>query len=239
MTILETFNISPTTEHTEKELNQIITKYDRYQSTKSKAILKAEEEFYLKNERMRIQLEMNTNIPTSEYENRKQLDLLMAEKKANADPKYAVFITINPQNNSLDDFPKLDQCVQKAISKCWITDYAYVYEQRSDNKNEIHGLHTHILLRRNTRPSNLEREIRSTFKGIVGKPDKHINIKYIKKEWINDKLNYMAGNKTGNDSTGKPKSEKVPIDIFMREKLQIPRLFKNDECAFETEKLFS
>lgn len=240
MSPLELFNIQQQpTELTDEEKDNILSKYDRYTELKAKAILKAEEEFYLKNERMKINLQLNKNIPQKEYDERCELERLMKEKKQEADPKYAVFITINPEINTLEGFEKLHNCVKKAVSKCWITDYCYCYEQRSANPNDIHGLHTHILLRRNTRPSNLEREIRSTFKSIVGKPDKHINIKYIKKEWINDKLEYMSGLKTGNDANGIPKADKVSVDRIMREKLEISRIYKNDDCAFDIPKFFS
>lgn len=220
-------------------LDSEVEKRLRKYKMKQAALLKATEEFYLKNERMRIQLELNDDISKEDYEESRRLKQLVKDKKKEADSKYACFITINPKENKLTDFQKLDNCVKKALSKCWVTDYCYCYEQRSNDPHDIHGLHTHILLRRNTRPSNLEREIRNTFKGIVGKPDKHIDIKYIKKEWINDKLEYMSGHKTGTDQSGKPKQDKVPIDIVMRNELGIKHIYYNEGCEYDLGKFFS
>ena len=121
----------------------------------------------------------------------------------------------------------MDKLVKKCLSKYWITDYAYCYEQRSDNADDIHGLHAHILLTRNLKPSHCKREIQSTFKSIVGIPDKHINIQFKKKEWIPDKINYMLGNKTGEG-----KEPKTEVDKLMRKTLGIEDIYYSENCAY-------
>lgn len=187
----------------------------------------AEKEFYLRKERLKIQLRINTSIPKSEYEEMDKLLATQKEKNKENDPNFAVFITINPKNNKLSDFKALKDKVEKCITKYWVTDYCYCYEQRSDDQTNIHGLHAHILLTRNLKPSHIKREIQSTFKTIVGIPDKHINIQYKKKDWIPDKIEYMTGTKTGDG-----KDTKQIIDKIMRKTLGIEDIYKNDNCGY-------
>lgn len=204
---------------TEELVDTIVKKGIRYNQYKEIAVNRAEEEFYIQMERLKIKLGKNTNIPDSDYKEMEQLLQQFKELKTNDDLRYAAFITVSPSASTLMDFDHLDTTVKKCLSKHWVDEYVYCYEQRSADKDNIHGLHVHILLRRHTKPSHLEREVRNTFKHIVGTP-KHINIQYKKKEWIKDKIEYMRGNKT---DSGKP--EKVVIDKLMRKTLGIGDLF--------------
>lgn len=201
------------------EIEGVIKKALAYEQFKEIANIRAQEEFYIKKERLKIKLRLNKNIPSYEYDEMEELIKQSKELKKNDDLKYAAFITINPKLNLIDDFEQLSKFVHKCLSKHWVNEYAYCYEQRSQDEENIHGLHVHILLTRHTKPSHLEREVRSTFNSIIGHP-KHIDIKYKKKEWINDKLDYMSGKKT---DEGKP--EKVVVDKLMRQTLGIEDIY--------------
>ncbi len=212
---------------TETEETEIVQKGIRFDNHKIHAKNKAEEDFYLKKERLLIKLRLNTNIPEWEYEEMDRLLATQKEQNKQNDPNYAVFITINPKANLITDFKALDDKVKKCISKYWVTDYCYCYEQRSDDEKNIHGLHAHILLTRNLKPSHTKREVQSTFKAIVGIPDKHINIQYKKKDWIPDKLEYMLGKKSGDG-----KDSKQIIDKIMRKTLGIENYYSNEKCGY-------
>lgn len=206
-------------EEEEREVEKLFRKI----TFKEQAERAAEQEFYLKKERMKIQLELNTNIPEEEYKEMEKFQNLLKEKKKSNLPNYCGFVTVNPEKNHLEDFEQLDKRVKKCLSKVWVTDYAYCYEQRSTDENDIHGLHCHILLIRGIKPKHFEREIRSSFKAIVRNDQLHVNIQYKRKEWIPDKLEYMKGLKTGDG-----KDLKIPVDKIMREKLGIEDMYYSE-----------
>jgi len=191
---------------------------------------KAEEEFYLKIERYKIKLRRNTNIPESQYDLMESLEQELKEKNKNSDNKFAGFITINPQQNDPSVIEELLKLCEKCVSKYWVSEYAYVIEQRSADQSNISGIHAHLLIKRDIKPSHFEREVRSTFNKLVQIPQKHIHISWKKKEWINDKLEYMKGNKTGEG-----KDLKTDVDTYMRELYNIDSMY-NSEAAFESQK---
>jgi len=193
--------------------------YQELQLIKKEAGKLALREFYLQKERLKIKAGKNLIIFKSDYEEIETLKQISRENKISLDPKYALFITINPKINDLSGYQELNKRVEKCVAKYWITDYAYCYEQRSTDPNLITGLHTHILLTRGShKPSHCEREIQSTFLSLCGNA-KHINIQYKKKDWIKDKISYMLGDKTGDG-----KDLKTPIDTIMRETLGIEKI---------------
>lgn len=169
--------------------------------------------------------EMEESIPQYLKDKLMKVESRIKESKDERDPKYFAFVTINPENNKFEDYQALNILVEKCVSKYWVTQYAYCYEQRSDDADNIFGLHCHcIFIRAGKRPSELEREIRSTFSKCVGIPNLHINIQYKRKEWLQDKVDYMKGLKTGEG-----KDTKVSIDSIMRSRLKIPDYVSNME----------
>jgi len=193
--------------------------YQEIQTFKREAEKLALKEYYLQLERMKIKAGKNLKIFSTDLTEMESYKESLKETKLQNDPKYALFITINPECNDISGYTELNKRVEKCVAKYWITDYAYCYEQRSTDATLINGLHCHILLTRGShKPSHCEREIRSTFSSLCGN-SKHINIQYKKKEWINDKLNYMLGDKTGDG-----KEEKTLIDTEMRKTLGIEKI---------------
>ncbi len=203
--------------------NQIFDKYMELEDIKKTAKFKAIQEFYIQKERIKIKLKENELIFSKDYEEMEELSTKLKDLKKEQDPKYALFITINPAVNDTSVYQELDQKVKKCISKYWVSDYCYCYEQRSDDCKSIHGFHCHILLTRGAhKPSHCEREVRSTFGSMVGIPSKHINIQYKRKEWIPDKISYMLGNKTGDG-----KDKKSEVDKIMRKDLGIKEIYRS------------
>lgn len=105
-------------------------------------------------------------------------------------PPYA-FITINPYATiTLDQFVKY---VNKFMKRKFIDAYYYVYEVR---KEDLSGLHCHMLIKYNCKPYDLKRNLQSTFKHVCDESNPHVlNIKYIEEDIIQSKISYMQGNK--------------------------------------------
>lgn len=170
-------------------------------------------------------LEMEEAMPEYLKKKLQAAEEKLKDGKDDRDSKYFAFVTINPEHNKCEDYQALNTLVEKCVAKYWVTEYAYCYEQRSDNADDIFGLHSHmILIRAGKRPSELEREVRSTFSKCVGIPQLHINIQWKKKAWLQDKVDYMKGLKTGDG-----KDTKVEIDKKMREQLGIENYVSNME----------
>lgn len=219
---VETLRGKNTDEWTDED-SKLLDKVMELREIQKNAKLKAIQEFYIQKERIKIKLKENELIFSKDYEEMEELTAKLKESKKDHDPKYALFITINPAVNDTSVYQELDKKVKKCLSKYWITDYCYCYEQRSDDAKSIHGFHCHILLTRGAhKPSHCEREIRSTFGSLVGIPSKHINIQYKRKDWISDKISYMLGNKTGDG-----KDKKSEVDKIMRKNLGIEEIYRS------------
>lgn len=210
-----------------EQLETCMKNMNLYHSRKSIAKNKAEEEFYLKQERLKIQLGFNASIPDYEYAEMERLQELQSKKKQDSSPNYCVFVTVSPQNGSFNGFEDLRSRVEKCVQKYWITEYAYCFEQRKEEilepDNPLQGLHSHILIKKNSMtPKHIIREITSTFKSkdYVARLD----FKWKKKEWIPDKIAYMQGEKTGEG-----KLEKTLVDKTMRQTLGIEKTIFYDD----------
>lgn len=138
--------------------------------------------------------------------------------KKNIDNKFGnvLFITINPRPDiELTTFIK---SMNKFISKVWIEDYIYVYEQRGTTEEESgKGFHAHILLWKpdNKKSHEVIRETKNTFKNICSIDNPSIlNIKNCKEEDIPKRKNYMLGIK--NTETDPSKQVKQEIDLTWR-----------------------
>lgn len=113
--------------------------------------------------------------------------VLSSVKKRLQNKNYShLFLTINPPPSMiLEDFhKKIKNTLQTTKGlKLWIEGYLYVLEQRGENKEEIgKGFHTHILikLKDHKKKSEIDRELKNQWKGILDTENYHIfNIKYI------------------------------------------------------------
>ncbi len=212
---------------TEREINEMAETFQELRVIQVEAEKAAIKDFYVKLQRKRIKLKQQALIPESAYEEDAVLTEQLAKKNGDDDDKYCAFITVNPAKNKLEDFEQLRIKTERCVAKRWVTEYQYCYEQRATDPENIHGLHLHLLMLRTIRPSHMEREIRSTFKSLVGIPEKHIHISWKRKKWVQDKLDYMAGLKTGVASDDVKKADKTPVDKVMREKLGINDIYGN------------
>lgn len=115
-----------------------------------------------------------------------------------------VLITVNPQS---DDLPELIRRMEKFVSKKWVDDIYYCYEQRSEEGAvEWYGYHVHMFLPKNGKVNSaIMTETRNTFKSLV--PDEknlhHINFKWIKFSDIDKVMNYITGVKADPDKMDK------------------------------------
>lgn len=150
---------------------------DHYNAAKQRAIDKLVERYYTR----AFQLQLQRGVCENPYLNEaynfykveqdiedKRLEKL-TEEKGYKDKTDYMFITINPK----DDIPfdKLKQTTEKIIEKTsWInqSEYAYSFEQRSNNPAEYSGYHVHMLVKTDDKPLNeIRRELKNKVKNIV------------------------------------------------------------------------
>lgn len=140
-------------------------------------------------------------------------------KKQNAEGLLWVTVNVRPDVT----FEQLDKAVLKMISKTWIQQYAYAYEFRGKSEGN-NGLHVHIALPRGRkRPSEANREIRNTFKNLVGLPDQHIDIRMYDIGLLNDKVNYLSGIKDDDR-----KEDSIAFTVAERERLKIKQIYRHN-----------
>lgn len=142
-------------------------------------------------------------------------------RKENKKPFY--FITINPEPDT--DFNEFKSAVEDISTFCWIDKCYWVFEQRGTSIEDIHGIHSHILIENhNCEFGKMKSQITNKFKKFVGKVcEGTINIQKKKREWLNDKLEYIMGKKY---DEGKP--EKQEIDIIWRQKNELQNYYTFD-----------
>ncbi len=104
------------------------------------------------------------------------------------------FITINPIT---DDFDLFKNKVEKLLTRPFIIDPIYAYEQRGTTNDDIgKGYHVHIISKKKkyTSPAELQKNIYSQFKNILGNI-KHVDIRSCPMVWYDEKLSYIKGDK--------------------------------------------
>lgn len=103
-------------------------------------------------------------------------------------------------------FQEFEKAVKKQISKKIIKTYFYVYETRHlpDETNKLfEGLHCHMLLYSTVRPYDFKKSTKNTFKDLctINNPE-IMNFKNIPEDLIQDKINYMLGDKKESKQKG-------------------------------------
>lgn len=126
-----------------------------------------------------------------------------------------IFLTVNPNPRiSLKDF--VYTC-DKMMSKTWMTNYLYCYEQRGETPEECgKGYHFHAIIEKpaNKAYSHIIRELATSANKLCDTSDYHYyNLKNISDEEKERKITYITGRKA--DSA---KWLKQDMDIPFREK---------------------
>ncbi len=137
-----------------------------------------------------------------------------------------MFITINPKESvNFGDFRKK---LEKLIHRQIFTNHMYVYEQRGKNTDEAgKGFHAHILVERNLsyKPSKTKELIQNTMKDVVGsvKSPALLNLQFVGKDFILDKVEYMKA-----DKTGEGKDLKQEIDLVWRSQMELEQFYETE-----------
>lgn len=124
-----------------------------------------------------------------------------------------IFLTINPNSQIL--FREFQRCIDKLMSKPWITNYLYVYEQRGESEAEVgKGFHFHAIIEKPTNKSyqHMMRELSSTANKVCDTSNFHFyNVKNISEEEKERKIIYITGRKADI-----AKHAKQDMDIIFR-----------------------
>ena len=140
-----------------------------------------------------------------------------------------LFITINARQNIT--FEEIFEVMPKLTKKKWLTDYIYVYEQRSEIQYDYSGYHVHMILKRNGKKLfDIRKEFKSTLKHICDVANPHIlNIKNIKDSAdLKRRVNYITNFKADVN-----KHAKQYNDINFREHYKLERYYVSNEHFLE------
>jgi len=133
-----------------------------------------------------------------------------------------IFLTINPNSQIiLTDFINK---INKMMSKKWITNYLYVYEQRGETLEELgKGFHFHLILEKpKTKPYNhLVRELANSANSVCDTSNFHFfNLKSISEEECQRKILYITASKADVE-----KHKKQEMDIIFRQKFNLKSFY--------------
>lgn len=133
------------------------------------------------------------------------------------------FITLNPKQDC--EFEPFKDAVGDISCWSWVDKCLWVFEQRGSTEEEMgKGFHAHVLISNyNIEKGKLKTQIRNKFKKFCLDIESCINIQQKKREWLNDKLEYIMGKKL---DEGKP--EKQEIDTLWREKMNLKQFYSFD-----------
>lgn len=120
----------------------------------------------------------------------------LGENREKKDQPY-IWLCVNPSSTlKLEEFK---QMVNKMVTKVWLKEYVYVYEQRGMTIDELgKGFHLHAIIRRpdDKKPSHCIRELSNTFKKACDTSNYHFfQVKFIDEAEKDRKLEYILGTK--------------------------------------------
>lgn len=146
---------------------------------------------------------------------------LKKQEEIKENSKY-IFITINPNAYiTLQDFINK---INKLMSKKWISNYLYVYEQRGETPVELgKGFHFHCILEKpKTKCYNhIIRELANSANAVCDTSNFHFfNIKSISEEECHRKIIYITGAKADIE-----KHKKQDMDILWRQQQNIKSFY--------------
>jgi len=126
-----------------------------------------------------------------------------------------LFLTINPNPHIL--LGEFVSVITKMMSKPWIQNYLYVYEQRGEDEGECgKGFHFHAIIKKpaNKVPSHITRELASSANKVCDTSCIHFfNLKNISEEEKERKIIYLTGTKADEH-----KHKKQEMDIPFRQR---------------------
>lgn len=150
-----------------------------------------------------------------------------------------IWLTINISPKAVDTLPKywcetLLKKLKKHVQSKMYKSYMYVIEQREttfDPSKNFVGQHVHLLLRRNTNKycfSQVKRNAKATW-DLWCDTDKDylFNIHECPERFIKDKVEYMLGQKTGEN-----KPEKQEVDKVWRQANKIKEFYESEDKFF-------
>lgn len=151
----------------------------------------------------------------------------LGEKGEGTERPY-IWLCVNP--NSMYTFKEFQTLVSKMVSKVWMTEYVYVYEQRGITQEELgKGFHLHAIIKKpaDKKPSHCIRELSSTFKKCCDTSNFHFfQVKFIDLPEKDRKMEYILGTKESTDEN--QKDIKQAMDKLWRSKIGIdPYFFSN------------
>lgn len=157
--------------------------------------------------------------------------LSLGEKVESQNRPY-IWLCVNP--NSTYSFKDFQLLVSKALSKLWIKEYVYVFEQRGITEEEAgKGFHLHAIIKRpdDKKPSHCVREFANTFKKCCDTSNFHFfQVKFIDVDEKDRKMEYILGEKQS--TAENQKDIKQVIDKIWRSKINIqPYFFSNIELG--------
>lgn len=203
------------------ELQQFIKL--KMMNANTKALDKVMQRYYENILRMEIELGIGSQVLIDLHKKQTQLrEELLAKDDAQLPP--IMFVTISPRYEI--PVEKLKIIMAKLIRKKWIEKYIYVFEQRGETEEDIHGTHIHLLIhRKGKRASQVIREITNSVKHITDVLcDKIFNIRFVKEDDDNVArvLNYITGKKADES-----KHKKQEIDKIYRQKYGLKDFYQN------------
>jgi len=126
-----------------------------------------------------------------------------------------LFLTINP--NPLITLNEFISVITKMMSKVWLEEYLYCYEQRGETEGECgKGFHFHAIIKKPTNKihSHIQREFETSANKLCdSKCIKFFNLKRISEKEKNRKIEYIIGRKADPS-----KWAKQDMDIPFRER---------------------
>jgi len=146
---------------------------------------------------------------------------LKKQEEIKENSKY-VFITINPNMHiSLLEFINK---INKLMSKKWIQNYLYVYEQRGETEADLgKGFHFHAIIEKpkTKKYSEMIRELSNSANSLCDTSNFHFfNIKSISEEECHRKIQYITGRKADD-----AKHLKQDMDIVWRQNNNIKSFY--------------
>lgn len=144
---------------------------------------------------------------------RERYSYLQKLQEIQSKTKY-IFLTINP--NPQVTLKEFIRCIEKMMSKPWITKYLYVLEQRGETLADVgKGFHFHGIIEKPSNKSyqHMVRELASTANKVCDTSNFHFyNLKNISEEEKERKIVYITGCKAD-----VAKHKKQEMDIVFRE----------------------